>query len=168
MLSPTLLSFSTRRALGWVSFVFVLLIAPSAYAANRARLSADLADHLASGSQAMQVIVDGTSGDISSLVSRYNLKIKKWLTSGAVVTVNAGQLDALSQDPAADHLSSDITTRSIGDVTAEAIGANQVWAGSDDVRPLSGRGVTVAVIDSGIDTRHNAFLKGRVIYTKDF
>ena len=31
----------------------------------------------------------------------------------------------------------------------------------DDLPPLSGRGVTVAVIDSGIDTRHNA-LKSRV------
>ena len=34
--------------------------------------------------------------------------------------------------------------RTVADVTAEAIGADQVWAGSDGVRPLSGRGVSVA------------------------
>jgi serine protease AprX len=53
-------------------------------------------------------------------------------------------------------------------VTAESIGADQVWAGSDEVPGLTGAGVVVAVIDSGIDTRHNAFLRKRVIATKDF
>ena len=50
---------------------------------------------------------------------------------------------------------------------AESIGADQVWAGAGELRPLSGKGVSVAVIDSGIDTRHNA-LRRRVIATKDF
>ena len=49
----------------------------------------------------------------------------------------------------------------------EGIGADQVWAGAGDLPPLSGRGVTVAVIDSGIDPKHNA-LKSRVLYTVDF
>ena len=53
-------------------------------------------------------------------------------------------------------------------MTAQSIGADQVWAGSDDMPALNGAGVTVAVIDSGIDTRHNAFLRRRVLATKDF
>jgi serine protease AprX len=42
-----------------------------------------------------------------------------------------------------------------------------VWAGDGNLKPLSGAGVSVAVIDTGIDTRHEA-LKKRVIFTKDF
>jgi serine protease AprX len=174
MVLVSLLSSTTRRVLASMLFVIVLLVAPvgASAAPHRARLSADLADHLAVGSQAIQVILDGTPAEIAALVSRYNLIVKKYLTSGAVVTVNAGQLDALQRDTTVDHLSGDIVIQSHGavtpDVTAAAIGADHVWAGFDAVRPLSGHGVSVAVIDSGIDTRHNAFLKGRVIYTKDF
>src|SRR5206468_1435714 len=40
--------------------------------------------------------------------------------------------------------------------------------GSDDVRAQTGKGVTVAVIDSGINTKHKAFANGRVLVTKDF
>jgi serine protease AprX len=173
MVLVSLLSSTTRRVLASVSFVIVLLVAPAAaYAApHRARLSADLADHLAAGSQAIEVILNGSPAEISALVGRYNLIVKKYLTSGAVVTVNAGQLDALRQDPAVPKLSGNIRIHSHTEVTAnaaEAIGADQAWAGFDTVRPLSGRGVSVAVIDSGIDTRHSAFLKDRVVYTKDF
>jgi len=56
---------------------------------------------------------------------------------------------------------------SAAEVTAEAIGADQVWSGLGKVPALSGRGVTVAVIDSGIDTRHDALAR-RVIATRDF
>jgi serine protease AprX len=56
---------------------------------------------------------------------------------------------------------------SAAEVTAETIGADQVWSGLGKVPALSGRGVTVAVIDSGIDTRHDA-LSRRVIATQDF
>jgi len=139
MVSLSLLSSSTRRTLTWVCFTTALFVAGPAHAAHRARLSADLADQLASGSQAMHVIIHGTSAEVAALVSRYNLTVKKILTSGAVVTVNAGQLDALQQDPAVDHLSGDIRIRSAADAAAEAIGADQVWAGIDGSRPLSGR-----------------------------
>src|SRR5205085_6110712 len=56
---------------------------------------------------------------------------------------------------------------SVDAVNLEALGVDQVWAGGDDVPALTGKGVTVAVIDSGIDTRHNA-LKRRVLFAKDF
>src|SRR3954471_18992893 len=152
------------------AFACVSLIgAPAvAEAAHSARLSADLTDHLSVGSQAIRVIVHGTRAEVDALAARYNLRIAKYLQSGAVFLVNAGQLAAMRQDDSQDHLSGDLQIRSSVEAsTAESIGADQVWAGSDDVPMQTGRGVSVAVIDSGINTKHNA-LKGRVLVTRDF
>src|SRR2546422_5168000 len=163
------MSLSLRRRVFAGAFAAsTCLMAAPAFAQHHARLSADLADHLNAGSQSIDVIVHGDGASVAALARRYNIRVKKSLKEGAVLTVNAGQLDALRRDDTQDHLSGDIKIRSIADVTAEAIGADQVWAGSDDVAPLTGSGVAVAVIDSGIDTRHNAFLRERVIATHDF
>src|SRR5262249_1162383 len=74
-------------------------------AAHKARLSADLADHLAAGSQAIRVIVHGTRAEVDALAARYNVRVARYLTSGAVLSVNAGQLAALRDDELVDHLS---------------------------------------------------------------
>jgi serine protease AprX len=144
------------------------LTATPALAQHQARLSEDVADHLNAGSQSIDVIVHGDAASVAALARRYNIRIKKSLKEGAVLNVNAGQLDALRRDETQDHISGDMKIRSSADVTTEAIGADQVWRGSDEVGPLSGEGVSVAVIDSGIDTRHSAFLRNRVIFTRDF
>ena len=144
--------------------------APAAAAGggHRARLSADLADHLAVGSQSIRVIIHGERSEIDALAARYNLRVARYLKSGAVFVVNAGQLEALRQDETQDHLSGDIRLQSSVDaMMAESIGADQVWAGSDDLPALTGEGISVAVIDSGIDTRHAA-LRKRVLVTRDF
>ncbi|PYR39002.1 MAG: hypothetical protein DMF93_15040 [Acidobacteria bacterium] len=139
-----------------------------AAAGRKARLSADLADHLNAGSQAIRVIVHGSRDEVDALAARYNLVVGRYMTSGAVLLVNAGQLAALRDDGGVDHLSGDIRIKSsVEAATVEAVGANQAWAGSDGVPGVTGRGVTVAVIDSGIDTSHKAFGK-RVIFSKDF
>ena len=135
--------------------------------AHRARLSADLADHLAAGSQTINVIVHGDKATVDALATRYNLTVGRHLRSGGVLRVTAGQLAALQADDTVDHLSGDIRLRSTADVTAESIGADQVWAGVGDLPALSGAGVGVAVIDSGIDTRHSA-LRNRVVASVDF
>ncbi len=159
---------SWHRA-GGLALALCLASAAAAHAEpHRARLSADLADHLAAGSSSIDVIVHGDPGFVAALAARYNLVVAKRLASGAVLRVTAGQLDVLRQDDSVDHLSGDIRIRSVGDVTTETIAADQVWAGSTDVPALTGAGVTVAVIDSGIDTRHSAFLGGRVIASRDF
>jgi len=153
-------------------FVAATLLAASPAAAagggHRARLSADLADHLAAGSQSIRVIVHGERSEIDALAARYNLRVARYLKSGAVFIVNAGQLEALRQDDTQDHLSGDIRLQSSVDaMMVESIGADQVWAGSDDLPALTGEGIAVAVIDSGIDTRHAA-LRRRVLVTRDF
>ncbi len=147
--------------------VALVMVTPARAQGHRARLSADLADQLAAQSQTIDLIVHGTRDEVNALAARYNVVVRKYLKSGAVLTVNAGQLAAIDQDEAVDHLSGDTMIRSKAEVTAETIGADQVWAGSGTLKPLSGAGVTVVVIDTGIDTRHEA-LKKRVIFTKDF
>src|ERR1700704_1143138 len=142
--------------------------APASAGPHRARVSGDLADHLTAGSQNIDVIVHGEKAEVDALSSRYNLKIKRYLKGGAVLHINAGQLAALRDDDAVDHLSGDIRIQSTVDAaTAESIGADQVWAGTDHLPPLTGQGVSVAVIDSGIDTRHNS-LRKRVLAMHDF
>jgi len=141
---------------------------PAMAAGPKARLSADLADHLAAGSQAVRVIVHGTKAEVDAVAARYNLRIGRYMASGAVFIVNAGQLAALRDDGTVDHLSGDLRIKSsVDQVTAETVGADQVWEGSEDLPGLTGDGVSVAVIDSGIDIRHRAF-GHRVIVNKDF
>ena len=68
-----------------------------AMAQRRARLSADLADHLAAGSQTIDVIVHGDAAEVDALAREYNLRVKKSLRSGAVVRLNASQLDGAAE-----------------------------------------------------------------------
>jgi serine protease AprX len=154
-----------RRAV--ITACALLAASAPARAQHRARLSADLVDHKAAQSARIDVIVHGDKAEVDALAARYNLQVKRYLKTAAVLRVNAGQLAALEQDEAVDHLSGDTVIRSSADVTAESIGADQVWAGQGALRPLTGAGVVVAVIDTGVDTRHPA-LKDRVVFTKDF
>jgi serine protease AprX len=156
-------------AAAFASASLLIAASPAAAAgAHRARLSADLADHLATGSQTIRVIVEGTRAEVDALAQRYALRITKYLQSGAVFVVNAGQLAAMQQDDSQDHLSGDIRIQSSIDAAGvESVGADQVWSGSPDVKVQTGKGIVVAVIDSGINDTHNA-LKGRVLATRDF
>src|SRR5262245_19476321 len=147
----------------------LLLAAPRpAAAAHSERMRADLSDHLAVGSQTIDLIVHGDAAEIDALGTRYNVRVKKQLKGAAVLQLTAGQLDALSRDEAVDHLSGDLRIQSSTiEVTAESIGADQVWEGANGLPRLTGKGVTVALIDSGIDTRHAALTR-RVVHTEDF
>ena len=51
-------------------------------------------------------------------------------------------------------------------VTDAAIGADQVWAGLEGLAGLTGRGVGIAIVDSGI-ARHPA-IRDRIVATVDF
>jgi len=155
-----------RRTVFALTLASTTWLAAPAAAAHRARLGADLQRKLADGSQAIDVIVQGSRSDVDVLARRYNVTVKKYLKAGAVLTVTAGQLDALSNDDAVDHLSGDAKVQS-SSITTDSIGADQVWAGAGSLKPLSGAGIGVALIDSGIDPRH-ASLANRVVVTKDF
>src|SRR3984885_6779205 len=131
--SPYRLRIAGSIAAAFLCASLVFVPSASAAAGHRARLSADLSDHLAAGSQTIRVIVHGTRAEADALATRYNLRIAKYLQDGAVFLVNAGQLEAIQQDDTQDHLSGDIRIKSSVDASdAESIAADQVWAGSDE------------------------------------
>ena len=152
------------------ALVALSFVAASAEAAgsHRATLSKDLAERLAAGDQsAARVIVTGTPQQIQILAQRYGAQIKKQLRNGAVLEVSGGQLDALSQDDDVSHISSDAPVRRMMAVTGTAIGADQLWASAfTGTRGYTGRGVGVAVIDSGV-APHEALAR-RVVVSVDF
>ena len=155
-----------------IALACILLLGVTAVAAQagprRARLSRDLVDRLArADAEATDVIVTGTEDQVRTLAARYGATVKKSLRSGAVLSLTAGQLDALSQDADVDHLSGDVPVIRMG-VTTETIGAEQVWAGAlEGVRGFTGRGVGVAIIDSGV-WEHHKDLQKRVVVSVDF
>ena len=97
---------------------------------------------------------------------RKSATVKKVLRHGAVLEVTGGQLDALSQDPDVAHLSGDVAVSRMS-VTAQAIGADQVWSGwLEGIAGATGRGIGVAVIDSGVAPHRS--LKDRIVAAVDF
>jgi len=145
----------------------LLLSSPVEAGPHRARLARDLADRIAAASnESGAVILEGDRAKVERLAVRYGLRIRRHLAHGAVVELNGGQLDALSQDPEVDHLSSDLPVHGAMAVTTAATGADLVWRGLEGLRGYTGRGIGVAVIDSGI-ANHPA-LRDRVVASVDF
>ncbi len=133
---------------------------------RRARLSRDVADRLASHVEAStDVIVAAGDTALDQLALRYGARLKRRISGGAVFEVTGGQLEALSQDADVAHLAGDVPVQRMG-VTAEATGADQVWKGLAGIRGATGRGIGVAVIDSGIAP--HAALRARVVASVDF
>lgn len=139
-----------------------LLAAPLVGSPHRAHLSRDLADHVAKGSSAkVGVIVHGDRATVEALAARHGLHVKRFLDSGGVLAADAAEVAALSADLELDHLSGDLPVQSGMTVTNEATGADQVRAGLLGLPGVTGKGIGVAIIDSGIKT-HNA-LNNKII-----
>ena len=70
---------------------------------------------------------------------------------GAVLEIPANRLEDVASDADVDSLSGNHVVASQMTVTNQAIGADQVQAGlAAGLRGLTGRGIGVAVIDSGV------------------
>jgi serine protease AprX len=145
----------------------VLLLWPDPAIAQPARLSADLVDQLAANASAIDVIVHGSEAEVNALAGRHGASVQKYLRTGAVLRVSAQQLAAIQVEGSQDHLSSDVVIRSAATVSARTMLADRAWIGTDIAPPLSGAGVGVAVIDSGVDSRHET-LWSRVVASVDF
>ena len=145
----------------------VFPVADAAAEGRRARLSDDLVQRLQAGDTAGDtVIVTGSQAQVSAVAARHGLAIRKRLKTGAVLDVPAGALDALSRDREVDQLSGNYRLRSHMAVTNAAIGADQVWEGVGGLPGVTGRGIGVAVIDSGI--AEVPALRGRIVVSVDF
>jgi len=134
---------------------------------HHALLSLDLVAHQARRTDARaRVIVHGSPETIAALVDRHHLQFLRWLEGGAVVAADSRELTDLGADFSVGHLSGDLVVRTAMSVSVQASGADQVWAGGSDgllglnsVSGVTGQGVVVAVVDSGIDTTHPALAK---------
>ncbi|HEY6362518.1 MAG TPA: S8 family serine peptidase, partial [Vicinamibacterales bacterium] len=170
--SPTAVSvclFVSRFVfVGLATFAAVAVPAAGAAAEGRhARLSDDLVQRLRAGDTARHtVIVTGSAAQVSAIAQRHRLTVRRWLKTGALLDVPEGALEALAQDGGVDQLSGNHRLSSQMTVTNTAIGADQVWEGLDGIPGVSGEGVGVAIIDSGI--ADVPALRGRVVASVDF
>ncbi len=122
--------------------------------------------------QTVRVIVQykqvPTAAHYAKMQSRGGLlHAKLHMIKGAAFTIPVSALPALEADPEIASVSIDHPMNVADDLTNDAIGAPSVWSAG-----YNGAGVTVAVIDSGINDNHPD-LQGpngtsRVVYHQDF
>src|SRR4029079_12783357 len=165
-MSDTLRSFRHFSGPATLLVLFALFATTAAAGPHHARLSEGLESRIQSArAHPTTVIVSGTDEQVRALATRYGAVLKKSIRGGAVLEVTGGQLEAMSDDPSVDHLSGDTRVQRMA-VTNEATGATQVWSGIAGLSGFTGRGIGVAVIDSGVAT--HAALRGRVVAEFDF
>src|SRR5690242_18858060 len=103
--SPLVVSLGHRsrvaRLRACACLAMAIMVMPAAAWADRgahaARVADDLRTRAAAG--ATDVILHGSPDDIYALAARHGLSVKKTLRSGAVVSLSAAQLAAVSADP---------------------------------------------------------------------
>jgi serine protease AprX len=143
----------------------------NAQSGRRPRLSSDLRRQIDSGNpRDGSVILTAPPARIRRIATRHGLTITKWLDHGAVLSVPAHALTALAEDIEVDQLTTNQTLRAQDAVTNETIGADLVQAGTWDEEgggdAYDGRGVGVALIDSGVALMPQ--LAGRIVARVDF
>jgi serine protease AprX len=169
---------SRRRTFLRTVFVSTLLIGSAVgtrgpAAQHRALLSVDLLRHESSRTTARtRVIVHGTRSEVLALASRHRVGVVRWLEQGAVLAVNSDELTSLAADQTIEHLSGDSLVRAEMKVSNVSTAADQTRSGSGGllgigaVSGVTGRGVGVAVVDSGI-AAHSA-LSRKVVANVSF
>jgi serine protease AprX len=137
-------------------------------AEHSAHLSDDLLAHRTRLTIARtRVIVHGDTAQVAALAARHHLRVLRQLSNEAVVAANSLEIAELAADGAIDHLSGDPIVRTSMSVSNKAIAADQARAGAPGllgigaIPGVTGQGVGVAVIDSGISP--HAALTGRVV-----
>ena len=138
-----------------------------------ATLSADLVALLESGSTtAVRVIVRGARADVEAAAARLGLPVLRRLDQFVVVIADAGGIRRLREAPGIQAISGDLPVIAVMSVADRALAADQARAGSQpklglqEYRGVTGRGVGVAIVDSGIAT-HSA-LANKVVAAVSF
>ena len=122
-----------------------------------ATLSADLVALLDSGSTlAVPVIVRGARADVEAAAARLGLPVLRRLDQFVVLLANAEGIRRLREEPGILGISGDLPVIAAMAVADSALAADQTRAGSQwglqEYRGVTGRGVGVAIVDSGIAT----------------
>jgi len=138
-------------------------------AQHAAHLSDDLGLQLArQTSERVGVIIPGSDETVDAIAARHSMPLVRRFEGGAVVLANSAELAELAADGDVTTLSGDADVRPWMSVSNPSTGADQTRAGTagliglGGLAAVSGRGVTVAVVDSGISTRVPA-LANRVV-----
>lgn len=84
------------------------------------------------------------------------------LIPARAVVASSSQIAALSDDPAVDMIWPDLPVHAWLDQAVPRIGAPRVWSSG-----FTGRGVRIAILDTGIDAEHPD-LAGRIVSYRDF
>ena len=136
---------------------------------TRASLSDDLLAFEASHSaKAVRVIAHGAEPQLRELALRHGVHVQRFLDGAAVFEATATQIEALRDEPAVQHLSGDLPVADFMLISNKATAADQVRVGKSGgllglggISGVTGQGVVVAVLDSGIAS-HKA-LTGKVL-----
>ncbi|HZN01613.1 MAG TPA: S8 family serine peptidase, partial [Pyrinomonadaceae bacterium] len=116
----------------------------------------------ASSSGLLGGLLDTVGGLLVGVLSNLNIRI---------VDVTVNSIPVLLNDPDVTYISFDAPVTSAGHVT-NTTGTQQVRAQKSLLglnSTLDGSGVTIAVLDSGIDSKHKSFAtSGKIKFSKDF
>jgi len=99
-----------------------------------------------------QFILIAPQSEVDRIGQKYGLPLMKRMIAGGVFLGTATQIAAVTLEPQVKSVSENVRVYSMAAVTAQAIGADQVWTGTQGAAfgGVTGRGVGVAVLDSGI------------------
>ena len=157
-------SFSATRSVShWFSIlplaVLVLNTVPGVAEAQ--------ADAVTKGvGRAVRVIVQGSQDGIQRIAAQHGIAVQRQLSHGSALEVTPEQLETLRRNAAVAHISTDAVVRSSMAVATTAIGADQAWEGLAAVGRVTGHGVGIAVLDSGVASHPD--LGNRVVMSVDF
>ena len=137
---------------------FALATPSLASAQHKAKLSRGLASNISEGSpETQKALVELPQSEVDRLVSQYGIRIEQRLAMGALISGRVAQFAAIAGDPAVRALAdNDIVVGNLV-VTTQTTGASLLWKGTNkngNFSGLTGAGIGVAVIDSGIDASH--------------
>src|ERR1051325_2140933 len=107
-------------------------------------------------------LLNTVGGLLVSVLANLNIRI---------VDVEANSVQVLATDPSVSYISLDAPVATSGHIT-NTTGTQQVRAQKSllNLNPtLDGSGVTIAILDSGIDSKHKSFATtGKIKFSKDF
>lgn len=88
-----------------------------------------------------------------------NVKVKgnyRYVLNGIALDINSTDAQRLKQSPYVKAVYPDLEVKSTLNVSVPMIGADKVWASVKDAagNPVTGKGVNVAVVDTGVDFSH--------------
>ena len=160
---------AVRSMSRWTSILLLALLALNATAAiaEAQRIPQAKTDAIAKNDRgAVRVIVQGSKDRIRRLAAQHGIEVKRQLSQGSALEVTPEQLEALRRDDAVAHISTDSIVQSSMAVATTSIGADQAWEGLQAVGSVTGHGVGIAILDSGIASHTD--LGNRVVVSVDF